>query len=44
MSSTTTNSLVSAVVCAAEISQNEAQLRHELENALEQDCRELLIP
>lgn len=43
MSSTTTKSLVSAVVSAAEISQNEAQLRHELENALEQACRELSI-
>lgn len=44
MSSATTTSLVSAVVSAAEISKNEAQLRHELENALEQACTELSIP
>lgn len=44
MSSATTTSLVSAVVSAAEISKNEAQLRHELENALEQACAELSIP
>lgn len=44
MSSATTASLVSAVVSAAEISKNEAQLRHELENALEQACAELSIP
>ncbi|SDV50818.1 N-6 DNA methylase [Chitinasiproducens palmae] len=44
MSSATTTSLVSAVVSAAEISRNEAQLRHELENALEQACSELSIP
>lgn len=44
MSSGTITSLVSAVVSAAEISKNEAQLRHELENALEQACAELSIP
>ena len=44
MSSATTSSLVSAVLSAAEISKNEAQLRHELENALEQACSELSIP
>ncbi|MDQ0036702.1 hypothetical protein J2W30_004477 [Variovorax boronicumulans] len=44
MSSATTTLLVSAVVSAAEISKNEAQLRHELENALEQACAELSIP
>lgn len=44
MSSATTTLLVSAVVSAAEISKNEAQLRHELENALEQSCLELSIP
>ena len=44
MSSSATNSLVSAVVSAAEISKNEAQLRHELENALEQACAKLSIP
>lgn len=44
MSSATTTSLVRAVVSAAEISKNEAQLRHELENALEQACAELYIP
>ena len=44
MNSATTSSLVSAVLSAAEISKNEAQLRHELENALEQACSELSIP
>lgn len=44
MSSATTTSLVSTVVSAAEISKNEAQLRHELENALEQACSERSIP
>lgn len=44
MSNTTTSSLVSAVIAAAEISKNEAQLRHELEKALEQACSELCIP
>jgi hypothetical protein len=44
VSSTTTSALVSAVLSAAEISKNEAQLRHELENALEQACSELSIP
>lgn len=44
MSSATTSALVSAVVSAAEISRNEAQLRHELENALKQACMELSIP
>lgn len=44
MNSATTTSLVSAAVSAAEISKNEAQLRHELENALEQACAELSIP
>lgn len=44
MSSATTISLVSAVLSAAEISKNEAQLRHELEKALEQACSELSIP
>jgi hypothetical protein len=44
VSSATTSSLVSAVLSAAEISKNEAQLRHELENALEQACSELSIP
>lgn len=44
MSSATTSSLVSAVVSAAEASNNEAQLRHELENALKQACSELSIP
>ena len=44
MSSATITSLVSAVVSAAEISKNEAQLRHALENALEQACAELSIP
>lgn len=44
MNSATTASLVSAVISAAEISKNEAQLRHELENALEQACAKLSIP
>lgn len=44
MSSVTTTSLVSAVVSAAEISKNEAQLRHELEKALEYACSDLSIP
>ena len=44
MSSAITNSLVSAVVSAAEISKNEAQLRHELEKALERACSERSIP
>ena len=44
MSSAITTSLVSTVVSAAESSKNEAQLRHELENALEQACAELSIP
>lgn len=44
MSSATITSLVSAVVSAAEFSKNEAQLRHELENALRQACAELSIP
>lgn len=44
MSNTTTSSLVSAVLSAAEISKNEAQLRHALENALERACSELSIP
>ena len=33
-----TLSLVSAVIAATEASKNEAQLRHELENLLEQEC------
>jgi hypothetical protein len=44
VSSTTTTTLVSTVVSAAEISKNEAQLRHELEKALERACSELFIP
>lgn len=36
--SSSTVSLVSAVISATEASKNEAQLRHELENALEQEC------
>ncbi|MFG6428874.1 N-6 DNA methylase [Roseateles sp. LYH14W] len=44
MNGATTTAFVSAVVSAAEISKNEAQLRHELENALEQACAELAIP
>lgn len=44
MSSATSSTLASAVLSAAEISKNEAQLRHELENALEQACSELSIP
>jgi hypothetical protein len=44
VSTATTTSLVNAVVSAAEVSKNEAQLRHELENALEQACAELSIP
>lgn len=44
MSNPITSSLVGAVLSAAEISKNEAQLRHELENALEQACSELSIP
>ena len=35
---TSTLSLVSAVISATEASKNEAQLRHELEKALEQEC------
>lgn len=34
----TIHSLVSVVISATEASRNEAQLRHELENALEQEC------
>lgn len=37
-------SLVSAVISAAEASKNEAQLRHELEKLLEQECLERSIP
>lgn len=44
MSNAITTSLVSSALSAAEISKNEAQLRHELENALEQACAELFIP
>ncbi|WP_456282167.1 SAM-dependent methyltransferase [Cupriavidus sp. JZ107] len=44
MSSATTSSLVKAVVSAAELCKNEAQLRHELEKALERACSELSIP
>lgn len=44
MSSTTTSSLVSAVLSATVFSRNEAQLRHELEKALEQACSKLSIP
>lgn len=44
MSSSIASSLVSAVLSAAEISKNEAQLRHELENALERACIDLSIP
>lgn len=44
MSSATTNLLVSTVISAAQISKNETQLRHELENALEQACAERSIP
>ncbi len=44
MNSTITMSLVSTVVSAAEISKNEAQLRHELEKALEKACTDLSIP
>lgn len=36
--------LVNAVLSASEASRNEAQLRHELENALEQACLALSIP
>lgn len=36
--------LVSAATSATEASKNEAQLRHELENALEQACASLSIP
>lgn len=43
MSSATTT-LVTAVISAAEVSQNEAQLRHALENALEQACLDRSIP
>lgn len=44
MSNATASSLVSAALSAAEVSKNEAQLRHELENALEHACSELSIP
>ncbi len=44
MSSATVTALVGAVISAAEISKNEAQLRHELEKALEQACSERSIP
>ena len=44
MINATTISLVSSVSSAAEISKNEAQLRHELEKVLEQSCLELSIP
>jgi hypothetical protein len=38
------SSLVNVAISAAEVSKNEAQLRHALENALEQACLELSIP
>jgi hypothetical protein len=44
VSNATTSSLVSAVLSAAQASKNEAQLRHELENALKQASLELSIP
>ncbi|MGJ7488764.1 N-6 DNA methylase [Variovorax sp. ZT4R33] len=44
MGTSTCSSLVSAVLSAAEASRNEAQLRHELENALEQACLAMSIP
>lgn len=44
MTSSTCTALVSAVLSASEASRNEAQLRHELENALEQACLSLSIP
>ena len=44
MSSTTTTLFVSAVVSATESARNEAQLRHELEKALEQACSGRSIP
>lgn len=43
VTSTVSFSLVSAVLSATEASRNEAQLRHELENALEQACFALSI-
>lgn len=42
--SNTTLSLVSLVLSAAEASRNEAQLRHELENALKDACSARAIP
>ncbi len=44
MTSAACSSLVSAVLSATEASRNEAQLRHGLENALEQACLALSIP
>lgn len=44
MTSLATSFLVNAVISAAEVSKNEAQLRHELEKALEQACSQLSIP
>lgn len=44
MTISTCASLVSAVLSATEASRNEAQLRHELENALEQACLALSLP
>lgn len=44
VSNATTTSFVNAVISATEFSKNEAQLRHELENALELACSELSIP
>jgi hypothetical protein len=40
----TSSTLTNLAVYAAEVSKNEAQLRHALENALEQACLELSIP
>jgi hypothetical protein len=44
VTSSTRSQLVSAVLSATEASKNEAQLRHALENALEQACVESSIP
>lgn len=44
MTRSTCASLVSTVLAATEASRNEAQLRHELENALEQACIALSLP
>ena len=44
VSEVTASTLTSLVLYAAEVSKNEAQLRHALENALEKACLELSIP